>query len=64
MISNIKNIINNIFATLGRELIGLVLKITFIINDIKKKSLDKKIDFLKSFYFLWNLKKNLLKIGR
>ena len=51
-------------ATLGRELSGSVLKITFIINDIKKKTLNKKFYFLELFYFFQNLKKNLLKIKR
>ena len=37
MISKIKKIISDILATLGRELSGSALKITFIINDIKKK---------------------------
>ena len=64
MISKIKNIISNILATLGRELSGSVLKITFIINDIKKKTLNKKFYFLELFYFFQNLKKNLLKIKR
>ena len=43
---------SNILAALGRELSGSVLKITFIINDIKKKSSNKKFDFSKLFYFL------------
>ena len=33
---------SNILAALGRELSGSVLKITFIINDIKKKFIENK----------------------
>ena len=40
-----------ILVTLGRELSGSVLKITFIINDIKKKTLNKKFYFLELLYF-------------